>query len=191
MLWLEFQWHNLLASFSPCLQINILNSLFAGGGGHWIWRTVGTSAQRNYSHRIGEEYSAKDWHVCHLFSGESETHITKHCLNQSHLLENQRLREVDPNGVVFIEKLRSFEPRISDNVGTNFSVGERMRVRRHERKKRARNATLVVADLFIKLPSLQHLHNSSTENTVLDTINDNSEKAFLHNNNSKKSCKKR
>ena len=176
MLLLGFQWHNLLASFFPCLQINILNSLFAGGGGHWIWRTVGTSAQRNYSHRIGEEYSAKDWHVCHLFSGESETHITKHCLNQSHLLENQRLREVDPTGVVFIETLRSFEPRIADNVGTNFSVGERMRVKRHERKKR--NATLVVDDLFIKLPSLQHLHNSSTENTVLDTINDNSEKAL-------------
>ena len=108
-------------------------------------------------------------------------------------MENQRLREVDPTGVVFIETLRSFEPRIADNVGTNFSVGERMRVRRHERKKRevARSATLVVDDLFIKLPSLQHLHNSSTENTVLDTINDNSEKALCStiNNNSKKLCK--
>ena len=102
MLWLEFQWHNLLASFSPCLQINILNSLFAGGGGRWKWKTVGISAQRKNSHGIGEEYSAKDWHVRYLFSGESETHITKHCLNQSRLLENQRLREVDPNGVVFM-----------------------------------------------------------------------------------------
>ena len=121
------------------------------------------------------------------------TSLNTSCLNQSHLLENQRLREVDPNGVVFIETLRSFEPRIADNVGTNFSVGERMRVRRHERKKRevARSATLVVDDLFIKLPSLQHLHNSSTENTVLDTINDNSEKALCStiNNNSKKLCK--
>ena len=121
------------------------------------------------------------------------TSLNTSCLNQSHLLENQRLREVDPTGVVFIETLRSFEPRIADNVGTNFSVGERMRVRRHERKKRevARNATLVVDDLFIKLPSLQHLHNSSTENTVLDTINDNSEKALCStiNNNSKKQGK--
>ena len=121
------------------------------------------------------------------------TSLNTSCLNQSHLLENQRLREVDPTGVVFIETLRSFEPRIADNVGTNFSVGERMRVRRHERKKRevARSATLVVDDLFIKLPSLQHLHNSSTENTVLDTINDNSEKALCStiNNNSKKLCK--